>query len=228
MQLTGRLLVLSWNLLNKTIQERWIELLGFVRKTFLLCWRERITFFAIRLHWLSYNLSGPRFLVVDTRNVETTIVKSQNMQICPPLRCKQIDNIIQPFGICWRVCFVWFRWWFCVVLSGFWVVLCFNNYTLPRQTQQLKTVLCRFNSMQELKISYPRSQRNLIIFKTYSDIKQLIAIELLFCKQRIHYFFTVLLWVLFHLLPVLHSKFLLAFFFPSSISNECYSKGVVA
>jgi len=31
------------------------------------------------------------FLVVDTRSVETTIVRTQNMQICDSLRCKQVD-----------------------------------------------------------------------------------------------------------------------------------------
>ena len=32
-----------------------------------------------------------QFLVVDTRSVERTIVRDQNMQICHSLRCKQID-----------------------------------------------------------------------------------------------------------------------------------------
>ena len=31
------------------------------------------------------------FLVVDTRSVETTVIRGQNMQICHSLRCKQVD-----------------------------------------------------------------------------------------------------------------------------------------
>ena len=31
------------------------------------------------------------FLVVATRSVDTTIVRTQNIQIYPSLRCKQID-----------------------------------------------------------------------------------------------------------------------------------------
>ena len=31
------------------------------------------------------------FLVVDTRSVDTTIVRTQNIQICHSLGCKQID-----------------------------------------------------------------------------------------------------------------------------------------
>ena len=36
-------------------------------------------------------LNSQWLLVVGTRSVETTIVRTQNMQICHPLRCKQID-----------------------------------------------------------------------------------------------------------------------------------------
>ena len=38
-----------------------------------------------------YSLPFTRFLVVDTRSVETTIVRGPNMQICHWLRFKQID-----------------------------------------------------------------------------------------------------------------------------------------
>ena len=31
------------------------------------------------------------FVVVDTRSVDTTVVRTQNMQICHSLRCKKID-----------------------------------------------------------------------------------------------------------------------------------------
>ena len=34
-----------------------------------------------------------RFLVVDTRSVETTIAVGQIMQMCHSLRCKQIDRL---------------------------------------------------------------------------------------------------------------------------------------
>ena len=75
-----------------------------------------------------------------------------------------------------------------------WVVPYVSSYALPRWTQQLKVVSSSFNSIQELKISYPCLQRKLIIFKIHSNIYQIITTELPFCQQCIHDFFTVLLW----------------------------------
>ena len=39
------------------------------------------------------------FLVVDTRSVEMTIARGQNMQICHSLICKQIDVNGRPIDI---------------------------------------------------------------------------------------------------------------------------------
>ena len=46
------------------------------------------------------------FLVVDTRSVETTVIRGQNMQICHSLRCKQVDmstadQLLSTFRVCW-------------------------------------------------------------------------------------------------------------------------------
>ena len=46
-----------------------------------------------------------------------------------------------------------------------WVIPYFSNYALPRQKQQLKAVSSSFNSIQELKISHPYLQSNLVISK---------------------------------------------------------------
>ena len=48
-------------------------------------WLKEMPESSCMTHWFL------RFVVVDTQSVDTTIVRTGNMQICHSLRCRQID-----------------------------------------------------------------------------------------------------------------------------------------
>ena len=110
-QKSARLLVYHWKWkknkkILRTAQEILLEIVldmanrdkennrytGSAWMSMLLGWRMNFRWRKFKDSW-SFQV-WEQFLIVDTRIVDVTIVRTRNVQICHSLRCKQIDNYV--------------------------------------------------------------------------------------------------------------------------------------